>query len=445
MSQPKGVADHPAKELMEEIWRSGGRATEIIKVLEEKGLPVLSRSTIARYGQRYWTEKIRLTTSDDVTPSELQSILDEVESSGLGKITKINYSKKQYANGNEGVSQIVEIRPIESGPEFERAEIAPIIIQPLLPSLPFSQEKPEGMKLAVVLPDMQIGYHRNMDGSVTTTHDESAIDVAHQIMAILEAYHGIDAVINLGDNLDFPGFSSHRTAPGFLGPDMTQMGIDRYGTEMATQRGLAPTSDIWAFNGNHEDRLNKAIVDKIPALHGLSRAGDEDPVLSIPYLCKFDEYNVKGIETYPDGCLWLNDYLRFVHGGLASSTLGATAAKHLSTAPVSTVYGHIHRHEMIYDVVSTGRENRDVFAGSPGCLARLDGHLPSARTGISSKGGQAGGFRERWQHGVFVIWYETSGRQSAYCQPIPIDQGNAVLYGRRLQSRLSPNGEKIDE
>jgi hypothetical protein len=440
MSQPKGVSDHPAKELMEQIWRDGGKAKDIALILEEQGYPPIQQSTIARYGQRYWTEKVRI-QSDSASPADLKNVLDEIESSGLGTVTKIGYSKKQYANGNEGISQTIEVKPSQATPTLERAEIGKFKINIRSAK---RQPKLSDVRLALVLPDMQIGYHRNMDGSLTTCHDEAAIDVAHQIIGELDLEYGIDLVVNLGDNLDLPGFSSHRSAPGFMGPDMTKLAIDRYGTELAMQRALAPDATIVAFNGNHENRLNNTIVDKMPALHGISRAGDTDPVLSIGYLCKYDEYDITGIDTYPDGVYWANDHLRFLHGSAASSALGATAAKHLGSAKVSSVYGHIHRQELLYATVQDAHSARDIFAGSPGCLARIDGVLPSGQTGISSKGGQAGIKRERWQHGMFIIWYEPDGEQLAWCQPISILNGNAVLNGKRFTASVNPNGEKID-
>lgn len=440
MTQPKGVSDHPAKELMEQIWRDGGKAKDIALILEEQGYPPIQQSTIARYGQRYWTEKVRIQT-DSSSPADLKSVLDEIESSGLGTVTKVGFSKKQFANGNEGVSQTIEVKPTPLSQPIERAEIS-------LPKISLKgsrkRSKPSGVNLCLVLPDMQIAYHRGMDGSLTTCHDEAALDVAHQIVADQEAEHGIDLLVNLGDNLDFPGFSSHRSAPGFLGPDMTKLAIDRYGTELALQRTLAPNATIIAFNGNHENRLNNTVVDKMPALHGISRAGEQDPVLSISYLCKYDEFNITGIDTYPDGVYWANDHLRFLHGGTASSALGATAAKHLGSAKVSSVYGHIHRQELLYATVEDSKSSRDIFAGSPGCLARIDGVLPSGQTGISSRGGQAGIKRERWQHGMFIIWYEPEGNQSAWCQPISILNGNAVLNGKRFTASVNPNGEKLD-
>jgi len=258
----------------------------------------------------------------------------------------------------------------------------------------------------------------------------------------MQQKYGVDTIVNLGDALDLPGFSNHRSAPGFMGPAPVQLAIDRYTTEVAIQRELAPDADIIAFFGNHEDRLNNSLVDKLPGLHGISRGNERRPVLSIASLCRFDEYDITAIDTYPDGEYWANDYLRFVHGSVVSSALGGTAAKYLAKSHVSTVYGHIHRQEFLMAQVEN-RDNTTIFAGSPGCLCRLDGVLPSSRTGVSPRGGQAGIAREKWQHGLFIINYEPEGQQRAFCSPLFINNGATVLDNRLFTATVTPNGQAL--
>lgn len=449
MPAPRGVADHPARDQMEEIWRSGGKARDIVEWLEEQGLPVIKQSTIARYGQRYWTEKIKIVT-DPVETDDLGGMIRDIEESGIGRVTKVGYSKKKYPGWDkvdgvsvpvekESFSQTLEVTP-QQFPNYDKARIAPIKIKI---GKSDKESKPKGFKTMLVIPDQQFGYHLDVDGQQTTTHDEAAINVTHQVAGYLEAKYGLDTIVNLGDALDLPGFSTHRSAPGFMGPAPTQLAIDRYGTEVAVQRELAPNADIIAFFGNHEDRLNKSIIDKLPNLYGISRANERNPVLSIANLCRFDEYNITAIDVYPDGVYWANDYLRFVHGSIVASALGGTAAKHLNGSQVSTVYGHIHRQEFLMGQTENSTGKRDIFAGSPGCLCRIDGVLPSAATGIKPGGGQAGKKNERWQHGLFIINYEPEGEQRAFCSPLFINNGMTVLENKMFSSTVTPNGEPI--
>lgn len=448
---PKGVADHPAKEEMEKIWRSGGKAKDIVEYLEENGLPVIAQRTIARYGQRYWSEKITLST-EVTSPDQLGDFVSSVESAQLGKIAKISFSKKKYPGWEkidgqniqvekESIAQTIDIVPTTEATEpvytLDRAQLAPINVK----HKKKDKEKPTGWDLGFVIPDPQIGFHRDVDGNFTTTHDEAAIDVMHQIQLDYETDHGIDLIVMLGDNMDFSAFSTHRSAPGYV--VNTQLEIDRLGTEVAVQRTIAQDAEIIAFNGNHDDRMNKQIIDKIPGLHGIAKANTREPVLSVANLCRFDEYNITSIDTYPDGEYWANDYLRFEHGSLVSSTPGATAAKYLNGSRVSTVYGHIHRHELVFSRILGRNSNRTIFAGSPGCLSRRDGVLPSSTTGISPKGKQAGLKGEKWHHAVWVIWFERGGEQRAIPVPIMIEDGMAIHNGRIYTSNVTPNGEKI--
>lgn len=59
----------------------------------------------------------------------------------------------------------------------------------------------------------------------------------------------------------------------------------------------------------------------------------------------------------------------------------ATAHGYLATEKVSVIYGHIHRREY----AARTREDRDgpkeIMAATPGCLARIDGVVPSTKGG----------------------------------------------------------------
>jgi hypothetical protein len=445
MSNPKGVSDHPAKDQMEEIWRAGGRAKQIVEFLEANGFPVIKESTIARYGQRFWNEKIRIVS--DASTDEITSVISDIESAGVAHVTKMGYTKKSFPGWEkidgenvqvEKESSAWNIELVPAPPKPEKATIAPIKITGRTRS---KQKKPDGWKLGITIPDPQIGYHRDVDGNLTTTHDESALDVAHQISVYLENTYGIDLTVILGDNHDFSAFSSHRSAPGYT--INTQLEIDRFGTEVALQREIAPNAEIVVLSGNHDDRLNKAVIDKIPALAGISKANSREPVLSIANLCRFDEYNIVSIEAYPDGEYWANDYLRFEHGSIVSGAPGATSAKYLSDAKVSTIFGHTHRQELVYGRVRGRDGSRPIFAGTPGTTARIDGVLPSGQTGITSAGKQSGKKTEKWQQGIFVVWFQDGGDQKAVVEPVLIEEGTAFYAGQIFSSTVSKNGEQL--
>ena len=442
---PKGVADHPAKDEMEEIWRSGGRAKDIIAYLQDNSLPIIKESTIARYGQRFWNEKIRI--SSDASAEEIAETLQEIEDSGIASVVKMGFTKKKFPGWEKIDGQNVQVEKESTSWNVDLIPAPPLPSKASVTDFKISirgakkLSKPSGWNLCVVIPDPQIGYHRGVDGELTTTHDESALDVAHQITGFLETSYGVDLSVILGDNHDFSAFSSHRTAPGYM--TNTQLEIDRFGTEVAIQRSLTPNAEIVVLSGNHDDRLNKAIVDKIPALSGISKANSREPVLSIANLCRFDEYNIVSIEAYPDGEYWANDYLRFEHGTIASSTPGSTAAKYLADSRVSTIFGHTHRQELVYTRIRERGSSRPIFAGTPGTTARIDGVLPSSSTGINSSGKQTAKKTEKWQQGIFVVWYQPEGDQKAVVEPVLIEDGCAFYNGSIYESSVDKNGEKL--
>jgi hypothetical protein len=417
-SSPKGVADHPNKEDIESWWRAGLRAKDIVERLESEGLPAVSVTTLGRYGQRYWNDVVKIEVEEASDLSDRLSRLSEI-----GHIKKVNVRDSITRTGTSS-STTVEIIPSISSvvPILDRG---PKVVPKFSFKVSKRERKPDGWKVGIKLPDMQIGYWGDGKQHVCT-HDEAAINVAHQIVADVESRYGLDLLLNVGDNIDLPAFGSHRSAPGFM--QTTQMAIDRATEEGAIERALAPDADIVWLQGNHEQRLTNYLVDKAPALVGLARGGETDPVLSVARLCRFDEQGINYLEPYPDAEYWVNEHLRFEHGHIYSSSPGGTAAKHLSEG-VSVGYGHIHRQEMLQMTRHTKRGPRTHFAGSAGCLCKIDGAVPSSKTGINSKGRQASQKAENWQQGIWVFWWQPEGDQLVAVEPVSIWGGWAMFRG----------------
>jgi len=443
---PKGVADHPAKDLMEEIWKSGGRAKDIVAFLEDNSLPIIKQTTIARYGQRFWNEEIKVIT-DSKSSYGIASTIKQIEENGIGRVVKVSHSKKTYPGWEKIDGENVQV---EKESNSWNIDLLPALPQPSAASIGSFKinvkglrklTKPKGWNVSIVIPDPQIGYFRDVDGNLTTTHDESALNIAHQIGTYIDRTYGLDLTVILGDNHDFSAFSVHRTAPGYT--CNTQLEIDRFGTEVAIQREINPNGEIVVLSGNHDDRLNKIIVDKIPGLVGISKSNSREPILSISNLCRFDEYDIVSVESYPDGEYWANEYLRFEHGSKVSAAPGSTAAKYLADSRVSTIYGHTHRQELVYSRIRGKGWTRPIFAGTPGTTARIDGVLPSGQTGINSKGKQSGNYTEKWQQGVFVVWYQPEGDQKAIVEPVLIEEGSAFYSGQIFESTVNKNGDDL--
>ena len=444
--KPLNPTQHPELELIQQLWMSGLRAKQIIAHLEANGLPPIKEEALARYGQRNWNHLYKMEIGEELKINTITNMMDALADEGL-TVTKVSIQKNEslgWERDEEGVNhqvlkpsvkQTLEVRPNPTL-QLEKATLAPIKITPLkgVNRLP---QKADNLKTAVSIPDIQVGYFRTKTGELISLHDEAAVNVTLKMLQYLEASEHIDLIVLQGDNLDFPEFSSHRSAPGFIGN--LQYAIDRYATILYAIRQICPTAEIVHLNGNHESRLVNTAVDKMPGLVGLSRAGETKPLLGIEYLCRFDDVNVTHIEDYPNGVHWANEGLRFIHGSAVSAAKGATSAKHLSLG-VSTVAGHAHRAELVWDRRMTKDGALQIFAGSAGTLAKINGEIPSSKTGVNPSGGLP--YRkgtETWQQGIMVIHYEHEGF-NAYPHIVPINEGGAYLHGKRFQSSVDSNG-----
>lgn len=273
--------------------------------------------------------------------------------------------------------------------------------------------------------------------------DHRVVDLQYQVLEDLQAQHGVSRIVHLGDDLDLPDFGKHRSAPSVMG--RVQEAIDGQYQELATERAIAPDAEIDWIEGNHDARLINWCVDNAQRLIGIRRAREKtEPVISIPFLLRLDELGVTYHDPYPEGELWLNSHLRCVHGDIVKGSKGATAAAYLAQGQMSTIYGHIHRHEIVYQTRHTKQGPRSYFAGSPGCRCRLDGVVPSAKTGVTRKGAAGRRRTEDWQHGLWVVRYETTGQQLYHVEPITIWGGVAQWRGKTYRARCDIDGNPAD-
>lgn len=343
----------------------------------------------------------------------------------IGKIQRVSLyqSLTKNADGEAEIHDLfgVQFSPAwETGPQFDPVHQGPAV--KVTVKLPAPLPKPEGYEVAVVLPDMQIGYYRNADGELEPTHDEQALAVAMRIIAKVRP----NKIVMLGDNLDAPEFGKYRLSPAFV--LTTQASIDRATRLCFELRALAPDAEIVWLAGNHEERLASATLDNLRAAFGLRRGDSPNslPVLSIPFLCRMDETNIIYKPGYPAGSYWINERLRAIHGDKVASN-GSTAHKHLATSKTSVLYGHIHRREW----AERSREDFDgpktILAASPGCLARCDGSVPSTK-GSWDLDGRPVPIVEDWQQGLAVVTYEPGDGQFWYEQ-VPIHSGQAMWRG----------------
>lgn len=354
-----------------------------------------------------------------------------IDPGDIGEIKRISTSQTLTKN-NEGEAEIHDLWHFQFSPAFEEGPTWPLIHPGPTISLPKVtpvKKTKRAFKHAVIVPDVQIGFYRLEDGKLEPTHDEKAISIALQVIADVQP----ELIVCVGDNIDFPELGKYRTSPAFA--LTTQASIDRATVLAAQLRTAAPDADIYWLAGNHEERLPNFILDNAKATFGL-RKGDTPkswPVMSVPSLCRFDDFNVKYVPGYPAGEFWINEKLRVIHGNRVKSN-GSTAHIYLNQEKTSVLYGHIHRVETAYKTRRDYEGAKTIMAASPGCLARIDGAVPSTKGGIDLDGRPLT-VVEDWQQGLGVVCYEDKGEHKFSYEAMHIYNGWGVFRGTEYKAK----------
>ena len=266
------------------------------------------------------------------------------------------------------------------------------VVQPLkLKALPMQRAKKAGgrIKRAMVIADSQVGFFRSFDTyKVSTLHDLSAFACATR--AIMDETP--DELILLGDMLDLPDWSDHFVqSPEFA--FTTQMSINWFGSWLRQIRPFC--GKIIYIEGNHETRLLRGIMTNTVSAFKLKPATlpAAHPLLSIEAMLGLKELDIEYLGPYPRGSYWLNSNLQMIHGDKIGAKSGQTAMKMLDQLRASLMQGHVHRQESAH-ITSHSQEKTVTYgAYSLGCLARIDGMVPSKSD------------RVNWQQGFAIVDY----------------------------------------
>lgn len=273
------------------------------------------------------------------------------------------------------------------------------------------------LKQAVIVPDLQAGFAwRNRYTYLEPMHDRKAMDAVLRFIREVNPHY----VVLLGDMVDFAPWSTRfPRKPEYK--QTTQPTIDELYWWLAEIRSSAPGAKIVYMAGNHEERMQKAMVEKLSEATYLTKVFEESPALSIRNLLRLDDLDIEYVGPY-GADWWLWDRVRITHGNKVRSGGGATAMAIAKTARWSEVYGHVHKVEMMQKTFHGPFGRNVITAMSPGCLCRVDGTVP----GVS--------LSPDWQQGCGVATLDEKTEQ-VHMQVLPIYDGSLVYDGRVIEGQ----------
>lgn len=369
--------------------------------------------------------RIRAARRGKASPDHIRAVAklladNGIEPDDVGRVERIKLSEWDSGNRVLSASSVVLSPKWESGPEW------PVVAQAKPTGVKAPRRKKasrKGYKTALILPDPQIGFRATAEG-LDPFHDESAMAVAMQLVAELKP----DKIVNLGDLLDLPCHGTYAQEPAFA--NTTQAAVDRAHAFLAAQRAVVPDADIELHEGNHDRRLPNHIQANAAASMHIRQANIPEawPVLSVPHLLRLDELGISYIDGYPAGESWINDRLVCRHAPPKFTSAGSSALKSIEDERVSTIFGHVHRIELVHRTRPKRDGYTQNFAASVGCLCRIDGAVPSAKASVDTKGAPVLTHPENWQQAVGVVTYE-DGDKPFSLEIVPIISGQAIFRG----------------
>lgn len=211
-----------------------------------------------------------------------------IDIADIGDVSRVSIYQSLTKN-EEGEAEVHDLAAIQFSPTWDSGPKWPVVQQGPNYKLAFkkaSTKQKTKFGKCVIVPDAQIGYYRGRDGKLEPTHDEKAIQIVIELIREVKP----STVVCVGDNLDLPEMGKYLTTPAYQ--QTTQAAIDRATALCAQLREAAPNAEIVWLAGNHEERMPKYLLTNAAAAYGLRKGNIPDswPVLTIPYLCRMEEY-----------------------------------------------------------------------------------------------------------------------------------------------------------
>ena len=190
-------------------------------------------------------------------------------------------------------------------------------------------------EMLVILGDHQLPFR-----------NEILTELSHSFLNDLKP----DGLVYMGDLIDFPSLSHFATNPDFT--STVQQGIDQgHQTlrDLGSSAGLKKGSEMIFIEGNHEVRLRKALVEKLPQLFGIKKADVSEKEKSVLHLASLMRFNDIGwtywdepSDVYPHPEYEIVKGLFARHGNFVRAKAGMSALANLDRVDGSVIQGHTH-------------------------------------------------------------------------------------------------------
>lgn len=338
------------------------------------------------------------------------------------KIKKWDVALKLKTGKDVEVVKVVPSIYIEAPLRSRNPQAFEPVIQPInisLPKMPkVGKQARGGVKRCLNINDPQVGFRRTLHtAELVPYHDRRVLDLALQIAQEEQ----IDHISFGGDCLDLSEWSTKFVTD----PESywtTQPALLEWSWWLTQCRLARPQAKMKMLEGNHDKRLPLMIVQNMRQAYKL-RPVDElqlPPSMSVPRLLALHKIDVEYVENYPDNGYWLNKNVFITHGDVVRAGPGDTAKALVNKQAFTTIFGHIHRRELVSRRLKMHDGDLVYSAFCPGCACKTDGTVP----GSSS--------RDQWQNGLAVIEY-TEDEENII--PIAINDGTMIYNGRVWKAR----------
>lgn len=205
-----------------------------------------------------------------------------------------------------------------------------------------------------------------------------------------------DKIILLGDLLNLSKPSRHRPNLSAKYNDDPDECLASGRQWLAESIAAAPSAELEFIAGNHDLRVQIAVMERLPELYEAKRPGEDYPWWDLSYWLGFDAYGVtyhRADGEYHSVEVEVAPGLQAAHGAKAGPFGGA--AKDKDRIEGSRLVGHDHKQVLSYTVRYRDREAHQHLAVSVGTMARRDlGYtpLPDTVQGFGSVAVHADGY-----------------------------------------------------